>query len=441
MNASLPTAASGSSVAAADMRMIDVASIKPDPKNPRKHPKKQVRQIAASIRSFGFNVPVLVDADGKLIAGHGRLLAAKELGIQQVPVISLTHLTPDQARAFMIADNRLSEVARWDEPLLLEHFEYLQGAALGFEITDTGYELAEIDWMLESKRRRKSSSGEGDSPQGPAVCQSGDLWLLGRHRLLCGDARSEGAHERLMDRQKATMAFADPPYNVRIDGHAGGKGGIHHREFAMASGEMSPSEFTAFLQQVCSLMATSTQDGAIHFVCMDWRHARELLDATQHVYSEWKNLCVWTKDNGGMGSLYRSQHELVFVFKHGAAAHINNVELGRHGRNRSNVWEYPGINSFGRETSEGNLLAMHPTVKPVDLVADAILDCSRRGDVVLDPFMGSGTTLLAAERCGRIAYGMEIDPLYVDTTIRRWQAVTGDVARNAASESLFGEQQ
>jgi DNA modification methylase len=242
-----------------------------------------------------------------------------------------------------------------------------------------------------------------------------------------------------MGEERASVAFTDPPYNVPIDGHASGLGAIHHRPFPMACGEMDRSEFTAFLAGVFRNLAAFTVDGSLHFVCMDWRHLGELLAASRDAYSELKNLCVWVKDNAGMGSLYRSQHELVFVFKHGRKAHRNNVQLGQFGRNRSNVWNYPGANSFARRGAEGNLLALHPTVKPVTMVADAILDGSARGDIVLDCFLGSGTTLIAAERTGRRCYGLELDPLYIDTAIRRWQALTGGSARHAACGRTFDD--
>jgi hypothetical protein len=226
---------------------------------------------------------------------------------------------------------------------------------------------------------------------------------------------------------------------VPIQGHVSGLGAIQHREFAMATGEMSEADFITFLTNVLGLSARYSRDGSLHYICMDWRHLPELQAAGDAVYTEQKNLCVWVKDNPGMGSFYRSQHELVLVFKHGTAAHRNNIQLGRHGRNRSNVWNYPGVNSFRRTSDEGDLLALHPTVKPVKLVADAILDASARGDVVLDPFLGSGTTLIAAERVGRRCRGIELDPLYVDTIVRRWQALTGDVARHAVTDLRFDD--
>jgi DNA modification methylase len=233
------------------------------------------------------------------------------------------------------------------------------------------------------------------------------------------------------------VVFVDPPYNVRIEGHVSGKGKIRHREFAQGSGELKRDEFIRFLTNSCGLLAKHSIDGAIHYVCMDWRHAAELLAAGEDVYSELKNIAVWIKNNPGMGSLYRSQHELVFVFKSGTGRHTNNIELGKYGRNRSNVWRYDSASTQARKGN--NLLALHPTAKPVDLVIDVLLDCSHRGEIVLDSFLGSGTTLLAAERTGRICRGIELDPLYVDTSIRRWQNLTGSDAIRLSDSKLFRE--
>ena len=265
----------------------------------------------------------------------------------------------------------------------------------------------------------------------------GDLWLLGDHRLLCGDATKLASYGSLLGGERAQLVFVDPPYNVRIDGHVCGSGSIKHREFEMAAGEMSEAQFTGFLTTVLERLAQHSADGSIHYVCMDWRHIFELLAAGRAAYSELKNLCVWNKDNGGMGSLYRSKHELVLVFKHGSGAHINNVELGRHGRNRTNVWDYAGVNSFGAGRLDD--LAMHPTVKPVALVADAIMDCSHRGGIVLDCFGGSGTTLIAAEQTGRHGRLIELDPAYVDVAIRRFAKLTGEKVTQAASGLTFAE--
>jgi DNA modification methylase len=421
---------------------LPVSALKPNPKNPRKHNDRQIRLLAKSIQAVGFNVPVLVDQDGNVIAGHGRILAARLLGMQEVPTIRLDHLTGAQVTAFMIADNRLTEIAIWDDTLLAEQLKILSEVDLDFSLEATGFTMGEIDLRIEGLSSAEGKDDPADTlptlPMGPPVTKHGDLWLLdARHRLLCGNALEGADYRMLMNGAAADMVFTDPPYNVKIDGHVSGLGSIRHREFAMAVGEMSETEFISFLTRACSLMARYSIDGSIHYVCMDWRHMSELLEAGRLAYTELKNLCVWAKDNAGMGSLYRNQHELVFVFKHGRAPHRNNVELGRHGRYRTNIWRYGGVNSFSRKTEEGNLLEIHPTVKPVAMVADAILDCSGRGDIILDPFLGSGTTLMATERTGRSCYSMELDPLYVDAVIRRWQVYTGGQVRHAVSGCTF----
>ena len=420
-----------------------IEELKPDPANPRRHTRKQVRQIAESIKAFGFNVPILIDRYGNIIAGHGRWLAGREFGITEVPTLCLDHLTPAQARAFMIADNRLTEIAIWDDRLLAQQFKDLSVLGLDFSIEVTGFEMGEIDLRIASLDDPAQAEADPADvvPEIPATPLSklGDMWLLHRHRLLCGSALDSAVFAALMGEERAATAFIDPPYNVRIDGHAGGLGAIHHRPFPMASGEMDRSRFTAFLGQAFRNLTVFSIDGSIHFVCMDWRHVEELLAAGREAYDELKNICVWVKDNAGMGSFYRSRHELVCVFKHGRNGHRNNIQLGQFGRNRSNVWHYPGANSFARYSEEGNLLALHPTVKPVAMVADAILDCSARGDIVLDTFLGSGTTLIAAERTGRRCHGMELDPAYVDTSVRRWQKLTGGSARHAASGRSFDD--
>jgi DNA modification methylase len=423
-------------------RRID--TLKPDPANPRRHTKKQIRQIADSINAFDFNVPMLIDGADNIVAGHGRYFACRLLGRTEVPTLCLDHLTPEQARAFRIADNRLTEISTWDDRLLAEQLRDLSLHGLDFSLELTGFDMGEIDLRvasLEEPPERDDDPADvvPEVSAGPPLTKSGDLWVLDRHRLLCGSALETPAFAALMGEEQAAVGFTDPPYNVPIEGHASGLGATHHRPFLMASGEMDSSEFTAFLSEAFRNLAAFSVAGSIHFVCMDWRHIEELLAAGRTAYGELKNLCVWVKDNAGMGSLYRSQHELVFVFKHGHNGHRNNVQLGRFGRNRSNIWRYAGTNSFARCGEEGNLLALHPTVKPVAMVADAILDCSARGDIVLDAFLGSGTTLIAAERTGRRCCGLELDPAYVDTIVRRWQVLTGGSARHAASGRNFDD--
>jgi len=414
-----------------------VRELRPYPTNARTHSKKQIKQIANSIAKFGFCNPVLVDDTKQIIAGHGRVEAAKLLGIDAVPTCQLSHLSDADKRAYILADNKLAEKAGWDKELLAIELQGL--IELDIDIELTGFETAEIDTILEDARQ---ANGDPDGPEDKmpdapesAVSQPGDLWVLGKHHLLCADARDQAAYDRLLEGAKAEFVFTDPPYNVAIDGHVCGLGRVRHREFAMASGEMSEADFTAFLAAIFELLTENTLDGSIHEICMDWRHMSEMLGAGRKVYSELKNLCVWNKSNAGMGTFYRSKHELVFVWKSGAAAHINNFELGQHGRHRTNVWDYAGVNTMRAGRMEE--LAMHPTVKPVALVADAIKDCSRRGGLVLDPFCGSGTILIAAERTGRKAKALEIDPVYVDVAVRRWQAYTGKSAVLSGSGEPF----
>ena len=404
---------------------IETSTLKPYAGNARTHTKKQIRQIVESIQTFGWTNPILIDGNRRVVAGHGRLEAAKMLELSEVPAIRLSDLTETQIRAYIIADNRLAELARWDENLLSIELEALTGLELDFDIEATGFNTAEIDGLIIGPEEPDDEADHVPEidPDAPPLTAPGDLWQLGTHRLLCGDATEPGSFEKLLDGEAAQMVFTDPPYNVPIDGNVCGLGRIRHREFAMASGEMSEAEYAGFLETVLRLMRGYSCDGAIHFICMDWRHIRELLMVGHDVYTELKNLCVWNKTNGGMGALYRSKHELIPVFKAGDGPHINNIDLGAYGRNRTNVWDYAGVNSFGNDRDAQ--LAMHPTVKPVAMVEDAILDCSRRGGIVLDAFMGSGTTVIAAERAGRRAYGIEIDPRYVDATLRRFREFTG----------------
>ena len=392
---------------------------------------------------FGFLVPILIDASGKVIAGHGRLLAARQLGWREVPTIQLHHLSEAQARAFMIADNRLTEISEWDDALLATQLRELAALDLDFSLEVTGFDIGEIDLRIEQSsltdddddRANQIPELSGDSP----VTQIGDVWTLNEHRVLCASALERNSYTTLMGKDRAEMVFIDPPYNVAIDGNVSGLGATRHREFAMASGEMSKEEFQQFLTKVFFLLAKHSTRHSLHFVCMDWRHTGEVVAAGQDIYNELVNCCVWVKDNAGMGSFYRSQHEFVFVFKSQKGSHRNNIQLGLYGRNRTNVWNYPCANSFSRSGDEGRLLALHPTVKPAALVGDAIMDCTERGAIVLDSFLGSGTTVIASERTGRFCYGMEIDPRYVDTIVRRWQAFTRNVAIHSQTGRSFAE--
>lgn len=402
-----------------------IVSLIPNPRNARTHSKKQIRQIADSINKFGFLNLILIDEAGMVLAGHGRMQTAKLLGMTEVPTLLASGLTETQKRAYVLADNKLAEKAGWDRELLALELGDLAVLLpeIDCDLTLTGFDSGEIDLIFHDRDTPKVDPDDTVPEESPeVVSRRGDLWLLGDHRLLCGDVRSVADMDHLMAGNSARMVFTDPPYNVAIAGHVQGRGKIKHREFAHASGEMSEAEFTNFLRDSLANLARVCRDGAIAYACMDWRHLCEMQTAGMAVFSELKNLVVWNKTSPGQGSFYRSQHELIFVFKVGEAEHLNSFGLGVHGRTRSNVWTYPGANSFhaGRKDE----LAMHPTVKPVALVADALRDCSMKNDVVLDGFLGSGTTLMAAEKVGRRCFGLEIDPIYVDVIIRRWQAAT-----------------
>jgi DNA methylase/ParB-like nuclease domain len=416
-----------------------VGELKDNPRNARTHSKPQIRQIANSITEFGFNNPVLLDAGNTIIAGHGRVAAAKLLGLSSVPTIRLLNLSPDEIRAYVIADNRLAEKAGWDRSILAIELQHLATIESDFDVIITGFDIPEIDLIL---------SPTSDEPDADDVFEVTELrrsprWVISgcwANTVWFAEARLNRKlirHSWAAD--EPTLCLLNPPYNVRINGHVSGNGSVRHREFPMAAGEMTEFEFVSFLSSSLRLLARYSSNGSIHFVHMDWRHMSELLAAGKQVYDSLLNLCVWVKNSGGMGSFYRSQHELVFVFRNGKGQHRNNVQLGRYGRNRTNVWEYPGVNTFSKQTDEGNLQALHPTVKPVALVADALLDCSARGEVVLDAFLGSGSTLIAAERTGRICHGIELDPIYVDTAVKRWQHYTGDQAIHASTGKRFDE--
>ena len=420
------------------LEQIALTDLVPHDRNARTHSKKQLKQIADSIQRFGFTNPVLVDGKNSVVAGHGRIEAAKMLGMTDVPTLRLEHMTEAEKRAYVIADNRLAELAGWDNELLALELSAIAELDAEFELALTGFDPAEIESLLNGLDEAQPAEEEVViDAAAPVVTQPGNMWLLGKHAIICGDALDLEVYSRLLGHEKAQMVFTDPPYNVPVNGHICGLGKVQHEEFIMASGEMSEAEFTDFLTRVAANLAAFSVDGSIHYVCMDWRHIGELSAAGRSAYSELKNLVVWNKDNGGMGAFYRSKHELVFVFKNGTAPHINNFSLGQHGRYRTNVWDYAGVNTFGRNRMAQ--LESHPTVKPVALVEDAIKDCTSRGDLVLDCFLGSGTTLIAAEKSGRRAFGIEIDPLYVDVALRRFAERFGVEAIHEATGLTFSE--
>lgn len=412
---------------------ISPEEVKPYQNNPKKHSEKQITQIINSIKEFKFNNPILIDENNVLIAGHGRLLASKHLQIKGIPAIRLTHLTESQKKAYRIADNKLTENGAWDTDLLKIEFEEIQKLNLDLNLDITGFDNQEIDLLFNPPPPADNKLNKIPYiPEKEIVSKAGDIWQLGSHRIICGDALERITFERLLQDKHAAMVFTDPPYNVKINGHVCGNGAIKHKEFAMASGEMGTNEFTEFLSANFKLLKEFSKNGSLHLICMDWRHVEEISRAG-HVYDEFKNICVWNKTNAGMGSLYRSKHEFIFVYKNGEQKHINNIELGSKGRYRTNVWDYAGVNTF----KNTNLLKLHPTVKPVELIWDAILDVSKRGDIVLDSFLGSGSTLIACEKAHRLCYGIELEPLYIDTTIRRWQELTGKEAIRESDKKSY----
>lgn len=404
-------------------------TIKPNPRDPRKYDRGDRRRVVAAVRRFG-PPPLVVNPERVILSGNVWLEAARQAGYDEAPVIVAEHLTPAEADAYMLASVRLVERGEWDRQLLGEILLDLSVGELALDLDLTGFEPPEIDVAIEALGAPGDDPDPADepAPTGPTVSRLGDLWILGRHRLLCGSALDGESYVKVLDGDLAAVVISDPPFNVRIQGNVSGMGKVKHRDFVMAAGEMTEAEFTAFLVDFLTHAAAACACGALAYIFMDWRHVHELIVASRRVFEKCLNLCVWTKNNGGMGSFYRSAHELCFVFKKAGAVSKNNIQLGRFGRDRTNVWRYPGVNSFGRRGEEGDLLALHPTVKPVAMLADILLDVTTRGDVALDPFVGSGSTIIAAEKVGRQCRAIELDPGYVDTAVRRWQRWTGEVA-------------
>jgi DNA modification methylase len=400
------------------------AQFRPHPCNTNEHSKKQKEFLKSAIAQLGFINPVLVNDSLQVVAGHLRVEVAQELRLDAIPYIRLSHLSPTELRALMIGDNAIASHSKLNDGLLADELSELMPllAAEGHDVSLLGIEAAEIDLLLGNHADiEQDPDDELPEPSKTIVSTLGDLWVLGDHVIRCGDAKSQNDYAELMGRERATVIVSDPPYNLPTRSFQG-RGKIRHANFVEAFGEMSPEEFTDFLTAAFSLAGKYSRDGALHYYFGDWRHAAEYIAAGKAVFSEFKNLIVWNKTSPGQGSLYKSQHELVFLFKNGRAPHVNNVELGRHGRNRSNIWVFSGANSFRKDRLKE--LSLHPTVKPIAMIADALKDASRRGDIVLDPFAGSGSTLLAAERVGRRARVMDLDPQFVDVTVRRWQDFT-----------------
>ncbi|MGR6329972.1 site-specific DNA-methyltransferase [Sphingomonas sp. XXL09] len=416
-----------------EIRFVTPSSLAAFGRRARTHSRDQITQIAKSIETFGFSVPLLVDEKNKIIAGNARLEAAIQLGLAEVPVVTISHLTPEKKRAFVLAENKLATAGGWDRAVLSLEFKELLEIAPDFDLDVTGFVDPEIDALVLCQEEPERSPKI--VPPTTATSQIGDLWLLDRHRLLCGDSTDKATVARLLDGQEARITFSDLPYNVGIAGNV--TSSKDSREFVMASGEMSDDEFIDFLKKVFARACESLMPGGLAYMCMDFRHMRHMLDAADKNPLKLLNLIVWDKGLGGMGSFYRSRHELIFLFAHEGATHLNRVQLGKHGRDRSNVWTYRGMHGSGHEQKRAREL--HPTVKPLALVKDAILDSTKRGDLVLDLFSGSGTTILAADDTGRRGAAMELDPIYTDTTILRWQEHSGKEAVLASSGRTFRE--
>lgn len=401
-----------------------LTELKPPPQKSRVHTRAQIELIAVSIETYGWTNPILTDDDGNILAGVGRFEVAKRRGIKEVPTICLSHMTPAQKRAYIIADNRMSEIAgSWDRQILALEHQAIRLMDPEFDITSTGFSLDDIEIMIDGLTVGSEDEPAQPDRSRPATTELGDLWVLGEHKILCGDSLLPSSFEALLGDERAQVVITDGPYNVVVNGNVSGAG--KWGEFLMASGEMTRAEFTAFLATAFRNLIEFSIDGSIHFLFMDWRHLAEMVEATAQ-YSEMKNLICWNKHSGGLGTFYRSKHELIWAMKNGTARHINNFGLGEKGRYRTNVWDYPGL--AGWTAGRAEELAMHPTVKPVAMIVDALKDCSRKGGIVLDCFGGSGTTLIAAEQTGRRARLIELDPAYVDVTIRRWEADTGGKA-------------
>jgi DNA modification methylase len=419
------------------IQYLPSAAVVPSPHATREHGVGQRRKLKNLLQKFGQVAPIIIDANNEIVDGHAVFETLRDLGHDEIAVVVVDNRTDAEIRALRLALNRIAEDATWSGKKLKEELQGL--VSLGFDLDLTGFDSVEIDMALSIDEPGQEAADDlalANLPQcGATVTKPGDVWRLDRHIVGCGDARDQQHFGYLMPDVRAAVVFADPPYNVRVRGHVSGLGQHEHREFPMASGEMTRPEFVTFLSDFLAVMKAQVVDGAILFICMDWRHAGELLEAAERQHLELKNLCVWVKTNAGMGSFYRSRHELVFVFKHGQAPHQNHFQLGQHGRTRTNIWEYAGVNSFGKERD--GLLAAHPTPKPVAMIADALRDVSKRGEYVVDPFLGSGSTLMAAEATGRICVGNELDAAYVDVAIRRWQKATGKAAIHVQTGQSF----
>jgi DNA modification methylase len=416
------------------VEMVATGSLKLDPESTRTFSREDLKAAKRILKRFDVRTPVVADGDNRVLIGEIVLVAAGELGIDYLPVIRLVHLGRLECQAISVAYARLGELGSFDQPKLKELMLRFDVELPSFELEDLGFQTPMIDVTMATEEE------EAEEPlpelEQVAISRLGDLWELGPHRVLNGDARLPESYATLLPR-KVQAVFTDPPFGCAVDGFVSTKG--KHREFAGDSSGMTPDETRALFDDWHRAMVPHIAAGAAVLEVIDWRSQFLLQQVTTKHFGPLVNLAVWVKDRAGQGSFLRSQHELVLIHKAKGGRFRNNVQLGRFGRNRSNVWSYPSAVTAGKGSDEGNILDHHPTPKPVRLVADALLDTTRRGDAVLDPFLGSGTTLIAAEKVGRVCFGLELDPLYVDLIIRRFQAWSGINVTHAITGELFDE--
>jgi DNA modification methylase len=404
------------------VRDMSLTVLHPYPGNARIHSKGQIKKIADQVVGIGWINPIITDEHGMILSGHGRYQAALLAGLTHVPTIQIPGLTEAEKRSHILADNRLSDESAFSKAQL--KIELAGLIELGDDLSFTGFDTLEIDNVLSFDDPGPSDNVHLPDEGAKPVARLGDLYHIAKHRLVCGDARDITCYERLLGDERAQLIFTDPPYGCKITGNVSGLGQVKHEDFVMGAGEQSLPEFAqTLLRPAFRCMAASVAPGAIAFICTDWRAAPHLHDAAQGVFHEQKNLIAWVKTNSGMGTFYRSGHELIFVYKVSAGTHINNFGLGQGGRHRSNVWTYAGANTFRKGRMDD--LAAHSTVKPKAMIADALRDCSKRGGIVLDPFLGSGATLAACEMTGRVGRGIELDPKYIDLILKRLAEETG----------------
>ena len=411
-----------------EIKSVKIEEIKQNRKELRKFTDSEIEITTKVVKRFGFQVPIIIDNKNQVVLGAALLKAALNLNMEEVPVVEVQNLSEKELNTFTIAINKISMMGELD----LENFAYdiqelLFDIDLNLTPEELGFSSIEMDNLLftcgfEDGDDKEDTPIVKDIEKVNVVAKIGDIIKLGRHILYCGDALQEESYQKLIGDEKADLVITDPPYNVKIQGNVTKQ--KQHKDFVQASGEMTPEEFTKFLNNAFSRLKNFSTPSSLHYIFMDWKHLQEVQSATKDVYDKLLNICVWNKLKGGMGSFYRSQHEFCLVYKNKAGSYCNNIELGKNGRNRTNVWDYPGMSTSNKQAKK--LRELHPTVKPVAMLMDIMLDASNYGDLVLDCFGGSGSTLMAAQECGRRARIIEISPEYCDIIIHRWEELTGE---------------